>query len=696
MDPARWERLQELFDAASACSGPAREGFLAGLGGSDREFVDELRGLLAADADAVDALASGWLQEPAPARDLTGERLGPYRVTGELGRGGMAVVYRAERDDGDFAQTVAVKVVREGGPELARRLREERRIQARLTHPAVVRLYDGGALPDGSPYLVMEFVDGVPLDRWCQQHALDVDARVDLVLEICDAVADAHRNLIVHRDLKPSNILVTGDGRPRLLDFGIAKVLADDDDGDAERTRPHALRVSPATCAPEQIRGEPVTTATDVYALGAVLYGLLSGRSAHDLDDLTPLGLERTVCEAEPPPASSVAPADRARRLRGDLDVILAKALQKDPARRYPSVDALADDLRRHRAGLPVLARPDSVGYRVGRFVRRHRGGVIAAALVAAAVLTGLGGTLWQAREARRQAVAAAAERDLAQQAAARAQSVTDFMVSLFEAADPYVNGGDTLTVFDMLDQGRDRVDGELAEDPAARAALLMAMGNAEAGLGRYAAGDSLLRGAMTALEEMPSPDPLFAADVLNSRSLLAGFVGDHHLALALQRDVLARRRAAVGPVDRAVAASLTSMGVAQLYLGQIDSAIVTLREADAVRAALQDPNPVERAGGVANLASAVQASGDLAAADSLFAVAAGLYRDEVPFGYPSLATLLNNWGILAYRRGDAPRAAELLAEAVERYADAMGREHPYTVNAQVSLDAVRAELDRP
>ncbi|MCB1150493.1 serine/threonine protein kinase, partial [bacterium] len=287
MDPARWERLQELFDAASACSGPAREGFLAGLGGSDREFVDELRGLLAADADAVDALASGWLQEPAPARDLTGERLGPYRVTGELGRGGMAVVYRAERDDGDFAQTVAVKVVREGGPELARRLREERRIQARLTHPAVVRLYDGGALPDGSPYLVMEFVDGVPLDRWCQQHALDVDARVDLVLEICDAVADAHRNLIVHRDLKPSNILVTGDGRPRLLDFGIAKVLADEDAGDA---------------AVEQARDRRVLEGRDELALEQEARPQLGGvdARAQDLDrGLLLEGAVRPTCRVD-------------------------------------------------------------------------------------------------------------------------------------------------------------------------------------------------------------------------------------------------------------------------------------------------------------------------------------------------------------------------------------------------------------
>jgi serine/threonine protein kinase len=274
-------------------------------------------------------------------------------------------------------------------------------------------------LPDGSPYFVMEYVDGQRLDKGCDAAGCGTEERLRVFLEVCEAVEHAHRNLVIHRDLKPSNILLTSDGRPRLLDFGIARIVAESDEDQTDYTRPHNLRLTPEYSSPEQITMRTVTTATDVYSLGAVLYELLTGTRLFDFKDTTPGGMEKMVCEEEPRRPSEVA-ADTsvARRLRGDLDVIILKALAKEPERRYGTVGALADDIRRHLDGLPVEARPDAASYRLGKFVRRNKVLVGAAALVLVAILAGLGGTMWQAREARLQERLAMEQRDHARQEA--------------------------------------------------------------------------------------------------------------------------------------------------------------------------------------------------------------------------------------------------------------------------------------
>ncbi len=397
MTAGRWHEVREILYAVSQVDPADRDRYLAGRCGADVSLRGEVEELLSALTGSV-----GFLEPVASAAET---QIGPYRILDEAGHGGMGVVYRALRG-GDYQQIVAIKLVRAelATQLLTERFRLERQTLALLNHPNIARLLDGGTTGDGRPYLVMEWIDGCPIHQYCRERALTTRQLLELFLLVCAAVAYAHRNLVVHRDLKPSNILITTEGQPKLLDFGIAKVF---DAEEPERASTlllaglHAL--TPEYASPEQVRQEPVTTATDVYSLGAVLFELLTGAPAHRLEAHTPAAVERAVCDNVPPSASSVAGAAGVPRpdLRGDLDNILAKALEKDPARRYPNVDEFSADLRRHLDCRPVLARPASWPYRAARFTRRNKLLVASAAAVTLALTGGFSVALWQAHRAR-------------------------------------------------------------------------------------------------------------------------------------------------------------------------------------------------------------------------------------------------------------------------------------------------------
>lgn len=448
MDTQRWRQLKALFDEALARPPGQRAAFLEQTC-DDEELRREALSLLAFYDDDPDFLerpvhadALRLVAEETPS-DQAGARIGPYQLVRELGRGGMGIVYLAERADGRFQQQVAVKLVRQSGlrDDLLGRLRHERQILASLQHPNIARLLDGGATDEGQPYLVMEYVEGAPIDQYGDHHRLSTSGRLRLFQTVCAAVHYAHQNLIVHRDLKPSNILVAENGQVKLLDFGIAKLLDENATEAVPMTRTGMRVMTPEYASPEQVRGEPITTASDVYALGVILYELLTGHRPYEVRNLTPTQIERVICEQEPPKPSTAIlrtvevekdpgalpqrtpegvsrarntqPERLRRRLQGDLDNIVMKALRKEPARRYSSVEQFSEDLRRHLAQLPVVARPNTLGYRISKFVRRHMVGV--AATVGATlliVMTLLGGIIATTRQAR----VAAAERDRAEQ----------------------------------------------------------------------------------------------------------------------------------------------------------------------------------------------------------------------------------------------------------------------------------------
>ncbi|HEV2691123.1 MAG TPA: serine/threonine-protein kinase, partial [Bryobacteraceae bacterium] len=417
MTAERWKQVREILYAASEMDTGGREQYLEESCAGDSQLRAEVERLLAALGNSGEFLEpDGAPEDPKP--DF---KIGPYRILEEAGRGGMGVVYRAARDD-DYRQEVALKLVKRDMESgfLIGRFRRERQALALLNHPNIARLLDGGTSPDGRPYLVMEWVSGQSITAYCQAHELMLKDRLELFLKVCDAVAHAHRNLVVHRDLKPSNILITEEGHPKLLDFGIAKIFSPGPDDTQETiTMAGARLLTPDYASPEQVRGEPVTTSTDIYSLGAVLYELLTGVRPHRLDTRTPSEIEEVICtkEVARPSAVTEAPATP-QQLRGDVDNIILKALEKEPARRYLNVEELGGDIRRYLEGRPVLARPGSFRYRVSKLVRRNKLLTGAAAAVVVALTVGLMAALWEARIAHRERLAAERRFDLARRVA--------------------------------------------------------------------------------------------------------------------------------------------------------------------------------------------------------------------------------------------------------------------------------------
>ncbi|MGH9846097.1 MAG: protein kinase domain-containing protein, partial [Blastocatellia bacterium] len=410
MSPERWRRIEEIFLSVADRPAAEREDYLTRACGGDEELQREVLSMLARDTPEdflPKPIANVVLSFTAEPKDeLTGARIGPWRITRLVGRGGMGAVYEAVRDDDQFQQQVAVKLIKRGMDTdfVRERFRRERRILASLDHPHIARLLDGGTTADGLPYFVMEFVDGEPITDYCRRHALSLNQKLTLFRDVCAAVQHAHQKLAVHRDLKPSNILVTEDGTLKLLDFGIAKLLTPDPGEAVAHTATDVRLMTPDYASPEQVRGGQITTATDVYSLGVVLYELLTARRPHQFETYSPVEIERVICDTEAPRPSDVVEGMRdegggmrggawklfasliphpSSLLRGDLDNIVLMALRKEPARRYQSVEQFSEDIRRHLAGLPVTARKDTFSYRAGKFARRHKAGVALLALLA-------------------------------------------------------------------------------------------------------------------------------------------------------------------------------------------------------------------------------------------------------------------------------------------------------------------------
>jgi eukaryotic-like serine/threonine-protein kinase len=431
MTPGEWASVKELFEEALGRAVSERAGFVRDRAGGDEAVAREVLSLLEAHEDAGDFLGSptSTRADPGGPRSPLPKRVGPYEVLRELGSGGMGTVYLAEQVGPDYRRPVAVKVIRHGFSSalFVRRFQNERRILAGLTHPNIAALLDGGTTEDGLPYFAMEYVAGTPLNEYCDAHRFSTAQRLILFRTICAAVQYAHQSLVVHRDLKPGNILVTPDGVPKLLDFGLAKFLEPGPDAGPEETATEFRIFTPVYASPEQVKGETITTASDVYSLGALLYVLLTGKRPYRVATRATDELARAVIEQDPTRPSFAVRADGesaeregeeaptparvaalrettperlSRALAGDLDTIVLKAMHKDPQRRYASAEQLSEDLRRHLEGRPVKARPDSRSYRLGKFVRRHRAGVAAAILVILAVVGGIAATLWEARRA--------------------------------------------------------------------------------------------------------------------------------------------------------------------------------------------------------------------------------------------------------------------------------------------------------
>ena len=594
MHPIDWSRVQELFEAALERSEGARDAFLAEACGGDVRLRDEVSALLAADSGEHPLLdGAGVTEQLDEVFSLAGHRIGPYQVVERIGEGGMGRVYRASRADGQFEQEVALKLLRPGmaSDRLLARFQEERRILARLDHPGIARILDGGVTARGQPWFAMEYVDGQPLDDWCDARALSVDARLRLFLEVCDALQYAHSRLVVHRDLKPDNILVSQDrnGRPRikLLDFGIAKLL--EDDGGTQLTRTGGPPLTPAYAAPEQVEGREVSTVTDVYSLGVLLYELLTGQRPYEVRNAPPTELAEAIRNAQPPRPSTVVrresdletsraratrPDRLGRRLVGDLDVICLKAIRKEPERRYGSVQALQEDIRRHLEGRPVEARPDTVGYRTRKFVARNRGAVLSGTVISLSlVFLGISSAV-QAVQLERERDAARLERD-------RAQAVADLLTDVFSASDPREALGAEATARELLDRGAERIQEDREMDPEVKAALMTVLGDVYANFLLLPDAVPLYRAALELTQrDRGGPDPEVAEAQARLGAAL-GDVGEFEAADSLLRTSLAQLDALddeVPPLQRA--RTLNRLGIVLREAGRYPESEVYYRPA--------------------------------------------------------------------------------------------------------------------
>ncbi|ARA94176.1 hypothetical protein AWN76_014115 [Rhodothermaceae bacterium RA] len=748
MNAERWEHIETLFERALDLEPAAREAFLDEACGDDAALRGEVASLLASYtaaqpffarlADQVEPIVSARLEPPGapPAR------IGPYRIDRELGRGGMGTVYHAERDDGQYRQQVAIKLLRRefASDDVVRRFLAERQILASLNHPNIARLLDGGMTETGRPYFVLEYVEGWPILDYCETHRLGLEARLRLFQDVCAAVQYAHQNLIVHRDLKPGNILVadgaeTGAPQVKLLDFGIAKLMQPGMDGHLAMTHTDVRPMTPLYASPEQLRGERVTTASDVYQLGVLLYELLTGQRPYARFEPTAYQIERAICEEDPPPPSQAVPPGGARppwsrRLRGDLDAIVGKAMRKVPDERYESAAALSGDVERYLEQRPVRARRGNVTYRFAKFVRKHRVAVAAAGVIAVLLVTLAVLSVRFALVTARQADLVARERD-------KAAQMASFLVELFQVSDPNERQGTDVTAEELLLRGASRIETELRDQPETRAMLMNVIGRIYRQLGMYRQSETLLSLALDERRQALGdwhPDVAETQQELGrlrraqgayatAESLLTealamqrALFGERHVrvaqtlsdlgwvlhnkgeagrAAALFNEALTMRRELLGPRHEDVAESLSSLAAVRRHQGAYDEAEQYYRQALAMYREVLGPEHLQVARALNDLAAMLQDLGRYDEAETYARASLDLYSKLFGTEHPDVATSLSNLAYVQQNKGDYEAAEQGYREALAMRRRLLGDDHPHVAHSLNNLAAVLQDQGR-
>jgi serine/threonine protein kinase/tetratricopeptide (TPR) repeat protein len=717
MDTARWHKMQELFGQAIEADPKDRRALLERRCGDDRELLEELLSLLAADESGHSMLDGLAVQAVDISSEISyeGKNVGPYRIVEQIGSGGMGLVFIAERVKGQFDQRVALKLIKRGmdSEDILRRFRGERQILARLNHPNIAGLLDGGVTEDGQPYFTLEYIDGLPIDEYCDRHTLSIDARLRLFQVVCEAVQYAHRNLVVHRDLKPSNILVTPEGTVKLLDFGIAKVLGGDIDNSENRTltRTGFRVMTPGYASPEQARGQTVTTSSDVYSLGVVLYELLSGRRPYSIQGYSQTELEKVICTSDPEKPSTVIerPGDETpgegaevtpisvsvarstlpdrlrKRLAGDLDTICLMALRKEPERRYSSAGQLAEDIHRHLAGRPVMARPDTLRYRSRKFLSRNRLAVTAATVILI-VVAGLV-SFYTLR--------LATERDRARLEAQKATQVAHFLSGLFEAADPNESKGADVTARELLDAGAHRIEKELNGQPELQAAMLSVIGNTYLKVGLLENARDLLQQALEMHTAVNGPDSPETVDTWRQLGVVWDELGNVDSAVACYTKAYEIGTRTLGDEDPSLVTDINHMGVAFYVRGDFEKAKQFFERAIDLGDHIPGVDSLDLAHALNHLGRILYRQEQYDRAEPL--LRRGLRIRLAQLG-PDNVEVVASRGTLAAvlrRRGQYDEAAALLRESLSTLKRLMGENHHYVGGMVQSLAAVEADAGR-
>lgn len=714
-------RIEAIFHDALQREAHEREAFVDLSCADAPGLRDRVMALLRADAAEADALESPQitpiarqiLEDTRFADDLSGQRVGAYRLLRRLGEGGMGSVWLGERDDEEFERRVAVKVIKRGMDSdlVLRRFRVERRALGMLEHPSIARLLDAAMTPDGRPALIMEHVEGAPLDQYCADRSLNVRERLRLFVEICDAVAHAHRQLVIHRDLKPSNMFVTSDGRPKLIDFGIAKLLSDEETATSV-TAPEQRMMTPRYASPEQIRGEAVTTATDIYSLGVVLYELLVGRAPFEPTSGSRAELGRLVCEQDPvAPSTAVSretPIDargpeqagdttRLRRmLEGDLDTIVLRALRKEPERRYESVAALGEDVRRYLEDRPVLARPDTLAYRARKFVRRNRGAVVAAS--AAATMLVLGVTMLAGMYLRTRSAEAEESRQrlVAETKLAEANSVASFLEAMLASATPdRAEGRSPEALVEILDAAAERMHEELADQPRVRARIQHTLASSYRQVGAYEKAERHFGEAESTRRELFGSQSAELGDTLHEYAMLALNRGDLDGAEARAGEALRIfDQIDAGPSKRR-ANALDVLGVIAMEQARFEAADDRFREAIQLYEQVLPPDDEALLQAYAKRGVLLAQTGRTDEAIEI--IERAIEASENGGGAPTVGRLsmLNSLAVLYRRAGREEDALRLYDRALTIADQILGPEHAMTLVSRSNRSVILHKLGR-
>ena len=696
MDSARWERIQSLFHDVADLPEPAQRAFLKTACGDDNELAADVLALVEEDARGTSLLdrdlaqvANEVLDKVLPAL-LPFKEFGPYRIKHALGEGGMGVVYLAERID--LGSLVAIKILRDAWLSPARRDRfaSEQRTLAQLNHPSIARLYDADTLDDGTPWFVMEYVEGVPLTEYCSQHALSIDQRLQLFRTVCEAVQYAHQHAVIHRDLKPSNLLVKPDGTIRLLDFGIAKQLDSLDtpvgQKGSDQTMTGLRLMTPAYAAPEQIRGEQLGVHTDVYSLGVILYELLAGELPFDLSRLTPGEAEAMIVGQDPEKPSAVANRmaeglsatphvpTAGKTAWADLDVLCLTAMHKDTQRRYQSVEALIRDTDHYLNGEPLDARPDTFRYRLGKFVRRNQRAVTAAALVFTVVI-GLV-VFFTVRLAK--------ARNAALEEAARTQRIQRFMMNLFQGGDESVGPGDSMRVVTLLDRGVQEAQ-SLNSDPRVQAELYQTLGTIYDQLGKFDQADSLLHSALDRRKSLFGPDSTEVAESLIALAQLRSDQAQYDEAEQFARQGLEMSQRHLSPTHPRVGKAMYTLGEVLGNEGKYDQGIEVLNDAVRIQSA-PGAATADLAESLTELANAQFYAGHLDVSNSLNLRVVAMDRQLYGERHPNVAEDLINLGAIQTEWGHYAETERYYRQALDIIQSFYGKDHPETASTMTLL----------
>jgi len=695
MNPERWNKIQSLFDKALELTASEREPFLKNECGDDVELYDEVISLLRAD-EKQHSIFAGSAADFISIDDanLDGKIFGNYRAIKQIGSGGMGSVYLAERADGHFQQKVALKIVKPGmnSREIISRFEDERQILARLQHPNIARLLDGGISDLGLPYFTMEYVEGKPITEYCDENNLTIEKRLGFFKKVCEAILYAHQNLVIHRDIKPSNILVQEDGTVKLLDFGIAKVFEEDEE-QKFLTRTGMRVMTPEYASPEQVRGEQVSTATDIYSLGLILYQLLTGCPPYEITSTSALEMERIICQTEPQKPSTMITklfssnedsrqkisADfisrkrkttipkLKKRVSGDLDNICMMAIRKEPERRYSSIVQFITDIDNHLTGLPVIARKSTAGYRTRKFIQRHKVGVVVATI--AVMIIALVTTFYT--------IQLAEERDKAQLEAEKSRKVSEFLAGIFQISDPEQSKGESITARELLDIGVKRIESELSDQPEVLANMLGVTGNVYKSLGLYDNAILLLQSSYSLYDSLLGRNSPEAAKSLNDLANLNFAMGDYGAAIQKFDETVEIRKNIYGDQSLEAAESMNDLAMVLREEGDYDKSESLLKASLSIRKKLLPPESPEVAQSMNNLALLKEDLGEFEEAKLLFENALRIKEKKYGKIHPSVTETIGNLAFLLQQMGEYEEATKLLNETLEIDKKLFGELHP-------------------